>query len=65
MPRVQNKATLHQQILQHLQTLNVPLTSEQVDELLATAAQHERPQLDEQLYLEVFGAPAPAARKRA
>ena len=34
-------------------------------ELLATAAQHERPQLDEQLYLEVFGSPAPAARKRA
>lgn len=34
-------------------------------ELLATAAQHERPQLDEQLYLEVFGNPAPPARKRA
>jgi len=34
-------------------------------ELLATAAQSERPQLDEQLYLEVFGTPAPAARKRA
>ena len=34
-------------------------------ELLATAARLERPRLDEQLYLEVFGAPAPAARKRA
>ena len=34
-------------------------------ELLATAAQHERPQLDEPLYLEVFGSPAPTARKRA
>jgi len=34
-------------------------------ELLATAAQHERPQLDEQLYLEVFGVPAQGARKRA
>jgi general secretion pathway protein A len=34
-------------------------------ELLATAAQQERPQLDERLYLEVFGSPAPAARKRA
>ena len=34
-------------------------------ELLATAAQQQRPQLDEQLYLELFGAPAPAARKRA
>lgn len=34
-------------------------------ELLATAAQHERPQLDEQLYLEVFGTPVPTARKRA
>ncbi len=34
-------------------------------ELLVTAARHERPQLDEQLYLEVFGTPAPAARKRA
>jgi len=34
-------------------------------ELLATAARQERPQLDEQLYLEAFGTPAPAARKRA
>ena len=34
-------------------------------ELLATAAQSERPQLDGQLYLEVFGAPAAAPRKRA
>jgi type II secretory pathway predicted ATPase ExeA len=34
-------------------------------ELLATAAQQQRPQLDEQLYLEVFGSPPPAARKRA
>jgi len=34
-------------------------------ELLATAAHQQRPQLDEQLYLEVFGSPAPAARKRA
>ena len=34
-------------------------------ELLATAAQQQRPQLNEQLYLEVFGAPAPTARKRA
>jgi type II secretory pathway predicted ATPase ExeA len=34
-------------------------------ELLATAAQQERPQLDEQLYLDVFGTPAPTARKRA
>ena len=34
-------------------------------ELLATAAQHERAQLDEPLYLDVFGAPPPAARKRA
>jgi general secretion pathway protein A len=34
-------------------------------ELLATAARLERPQLDAQLYLEVFGTPAVAARKRA
>jgi general secretion pathway protein A len=34
-------------------------------ELLARAAQHERPQLDEQLYLEVFEVPAQGARKRA
>ena len=34
-------------------------------ELLATAAQQERTKLDEQLYLEVFGAPVPAPRKRA
>jgi type II secretory pathway predicted ATPase ExeA len=34
-------------------------------ELLATAAQQERPQLDAQLYLEVFGTAAPTARKRA
>ena len=33
-------------------------------ELLATAAHQERPKLDEQLYLEVFGAPAAAPRKR-
>jgi type II secretory pathway predicted ATPase ExeA len=34
-------------------------------ELLATAAQHERPRLDEQLYLDVFGVPAQGAHKRA
>jgi type II secretory pathway predicted ATPase ExeA len=34
-------------------------------EILATAAQQERSQLDEQLYLEVFGVPAQPARKRA
>ena len=33
--------------------------------LLATAAQQERSQLDEQLYLEVFGVSAQPARKRA
>ena len=34
-------------------------------ELLATAAQHEITQLDEKLFLQVFGSPAPNARKRA
>jgi hypothetical protein len=34
-------------------------------ELLATAAQSKRPRLDEQLYLEVFGAPTPAALPRS
>jgi type II secretory pathway predicted ATPase ExeA len=34
-------------------------------ELLTTAAQQERSQLDEQLYLEVFGVTAQPARKRA
>jgi general secretion pathway protein A len=34
-------------------------------ELLATAAQQQRTQLDEQLYLEVFGTLAAAPRKRA
>jgi len=32
-------------------------------ELLSSAAQQERTRLDEKLYLEVFGAPAPTARK--
>jgi type II secretory pathway predicted ATPase ExeA len=34
-------------------------------DLLAVAAQQQRTQLDEQLYLEVFGSPQPLARKRA
>ncbi|MCF6355955.1 MAG: hypothetical protein L3J26_12785 [Candidatus Polarisedimenticolaceae bacterium] len=34
-------------------------------ELLASAAQQEITQLDEKLYLEVFGAPSANARKRA
>jgi type II secretory pathway predicted ATPase ExeA len=34
-------------------------------ELLATAVQHERTQLDEKLYLEVFSTPAPAPRRAA
>jgi type II secretory pathway predicted ATPase ExeA len=34
-------------------------------ELLASAAQQEITQLDEQLYLQVFGTPAPKTRKRA
>ena len=34
-------------------------------ELLAAAAHQQRPQLDEQLYLEVFGASTAPARKRA
>ena len=34
-------------------------------ELLATAAQQEMTQLDEKLYLQVFGATAVSSRKRA
>jgi DNA replication protein DnaC len=33
-----NDQTLRQQILQHLETLNIPLTTEQVDEILTAAA---------------------------
>jgi general secretion pathway protein A len=40
---------------------NYRLLTTMAAELLATAAQQERPQL----YLEVFGTPAPAAHKRA
>jgi general secretion pathway protein A len=34
-------------------------------ELLANAAQQELTQLDEKLYLQVFGSPSTPARKRA
>jgi len=55
-----NNSTLRQQILSHLETLKIPLTSEQVDELLATAAKSKLSHLQ---LLERFLA-TPANRRR-
>lgn len=58
-----NEQTLREQILQHLQTLNVPLTSEQVDELLATATKSKLSYL--QLLERFLAAPANLRRERS
>ena len=55
-----NNSTLRQQILSYLETLKIPLTSEQVDELLATAAKSKLSHLQ---LLERFLA-TPANRRR-
>lgn len=59
----QRDTTLRQQILQHLQTLKIPLTSEQVDEVLATAAKSKLSHL--QLLERFLAAPANLRRERS
>jgi DNA replication protein DnaC len=54
---------LHQQILQHLETLNIPLTTEQLDEVLATAAKAKLSYL--QLLERFLAAPAHLRRERS
>lgn len=55
--------TRHQKILQHLETLNIPLTTEQLDELLAAAAQSKCSYLE---WLErVLAVPANRRRERS
>ena len=44
---------------------NYRVLSSMAAELLTAAAQHKITQLDEKLYLTVFGSPAPSARKSA
>jgi DNA replication protein DnaC len=54
---------LREQILQHLETLRIPLTSEQLDELLASAARSNLSQL--QLLERFLAAPANRRRERS
>jgi DNA replication protein DnaC len=54
---------LREQILQHLETLRIPLTNEQLDELLASAARSNLSQL--QLLERFLAAPANRRRERS
>ncbi len=58
-----NDQTLRQQILQHLETLNIPLTTEQVDEILAAAAKSKLSHL--RLLERFLEAPANLRRERS
>ena len=58
-----NDQTLHDRILQHLETLNIPLKTEQVDELLATAAKSKLSYL--QLLERFLAVPANLRRERS
>jgi DNA replication protein DnaC len=62
MTRRQNNSTLREQILQHLETLKIPLTSEQVDETLAAASKSKMSHL--QLLERFLAAPANLRRER-
>jgi DNA replication protein DnaC len=62
MTRRQNNSTLREQILQHLETLKIPLTSELVDETLAAAAKSKMSHL--QLLERFLAAPANLRRER-
>ena len=55
--------TLRQQILQHLETLNIPLATEQLDEILTTAAKSKLSYL--QLLERFLAAPAHLRRERS
>ena len=63
MPRPQSNSTLRQQILEHLETLNIPLTNEQVDEILAAATKSKLSHL--QLLERFLAAPANLRRERS
>jgi DNA replication protein DnaC len=55
--------TLRQQLLQHLETLNIPLQTEQLDEILATATKSKSSYL--QLLERFLAAPAHLRRERS
>ena len=62
-PKRTNDQTLHGQILQHLETLNIPLKTEQLDEILATAAKSKLSHLE--LLVRFLSLPANLRRERS
>jgi DNA replication protein DnaC len=62
-PKRTNDQTLHGQILQHLETLNIPLKSEQLDEILSAAAKSKPSYLE--LLARVLSVPANLRRERS
>jgi DNA replication protein DnaC len=62
-PKKTNDQTLHGQILQHLETLNIPLKSEQLDEILSAAAKAKLSYLE--LLARVLSVPANLRRERS
>ena len=62
-PKKTNGQTLHGQILQHLETLNIPLKTEQLDEILATAAKSKLSHLE--LLARFLSVPANLRRERS
>jgi DNA replication protein DnaC len=63
MTRPMSNSTLREQILQHLETLKILMTSEQVDEILATASKSKLSHL--QLLVRFLAAPANRRRERS
>lgn len=61
--RQTNDQTLRQQILRHLETLKIPLTHEQIDEILSDGAKSKLSQL--QLLERLLAAPANLRRERS
>ena len=62
-PKRTNDQTLHARILQHLETLNIPLSTDQLDEILATAAKSKLSHLE--LLVRVLSVPANLRRERS
>jgi DNA replication protein DnaC len=62
-PKKTNDQTLHGQILQYLETLNIPLKSEQLDEILSAAAKSKLSYLE--LLARVLSVPANLRRERS
>jgi len=58
-----NDQTIRQQILRHLETLKIPLTSEQIDEILSAGAKSKLSQL--QILERLLAAPANLRRERS